>query len=167
MGEQGNDEVLFEEEQRFRQLWLILLVGIEVVIFWGIPVLQIVFLPKEPLVLAFIFWLLFGVILPVFMLVLKMTIKVYKDRIIISFFPIMRPKTIYLKDIEHDEARHYKPIAEYGGWGIRISLKYGKAYNVSGDMGVQLVLKDGKNILIGSQRAEEFAQAITIAMSGK
>jgi TATA-box binding protein (TBP) (component of TFIID and TFIIIB) len=51
-------------------------------------------------------------------------------------------------------------LLEYGGWGIKYGRK-GKAYNVSGNRGVQLVFKDGKQLLIGSQRAEELAEAIS------
>ncbi len=57
------------------------------------------------------------------------------------------------------EMRRYKPLAEYGGWGYRIGPS-GKAYNAQGDEGVQLVLKDGGRVLIGSQRAAELAAAI-------
>jgi hypothetical protein len=39
---------------------------------------------------------------------------------------------------------------EYGGWGIKYG-KMGKAYNVSGNRGVQLEFTDGKRLLIGSQ----------------
>ena len=58
------------------------------------------------------------------------------------------------------EARTYRPILEYGGWGIRYTMGRGWAYNVSGNQGVQLELASGKRILIGSQRAEELARAI-------
>ena len=36
----------------------------------------------------------------------------------------------------------------------------GRAYNVSGDRGVELTLANGKRVLIGSQRSEELAEAI-------
>jgi len=55
--------------------------------------------------------------------------------------------------------RTYKPIREYGGWGIRFSRK-GRSYNVSGDRGVQLELTEGMLLLIGSQKAEQLADAI-------
>jgi hypothetical protein len=59
------------------------------------------------------------------------------------------------------EARTYRPILEYGGWGIRYSpFAKGWAYNVSGNQGVQLELASGKRILIGPQRAEELARAV-------
>ena len=55
--------------------------------------------------------------------------------------------------------RTYNPIREYGGWGIRYGLK-SKAYNVHGNHGVQLELLNRKRLLIGSQRSEEFANAL-------
>jgi len=57
------------------------------------------------------------------------------------------------------EMRTYRSFREYGGHGIRYSNN-GKAYNVSGDRGVQIELLNGNRVLIGSQRAEELVQAI-------
>ena len=34
------------------------------------------------------------------------------------------------------------------------------AYNVSGDRGVELTLKDGRRVMLGSQRADELAAVI-------
>jgi hypothetical protein len=62
----------------------------------------------------------------------------------------------------HAEVRTYSPLREYGGWGIRGPRKR-RAYNVSGDEGVQLVLVDGCVVLIGSQRANELADPIAPA----
>jgi len=59
------------------------------------------------------------------------------------------------EDIERAYVRQYKPIWEYGGWGMRYSLRNGDAYNVSGNMGLQLVMKNGKKILIGTQKPDE------------
>jgi len=52
--------------------------------------------------------------------------------------------------------REYRPVKEYGGWGFRGSFKRGKAINLKGDVGVQLVFKDGKRLLIGTQKPEAF-----------
>lgn len=68
-------------------------------------------------------------------------------------------RLIRFSDIASAAARQYKPIMEYGGWGFRIGPS-GKAYNAQGDEGVQLVLKDGGRVLIGSQRAHELAGVI-------
>jgi hypothetical protein len=68
-----------------------------------------------------------------------------------------------LAEIVHRETRTYRPILEYGGWGVRYSfVRKGWAYTVSGNRGVQLQLANGKRILVGSQRAEELARAIGV-----
>ena len=53
----------------------------------------------------------------------------------------------------------YKPLAEYGGWGIKYGFK-GKAYNVSGNKGVKIFLKNGLNIMFGSQKYNDLAKAL-------
>lgn len=58
------------------------------------------------------------------------------------------------EDIRVAYVRQYKPIGEYGGWGIRRGME-GRAYNAKGNMGLQLVLNNGTKILIGTSLAEE------------
>jgi len=59
--------------------------------------------------------------------------------------------------------RGYSPISEYGGWGMRYSLSgKGRALNVSGRTGVQLVFKDGKKLLIGTQKADDIMQVLAV-----
>ena len=55
---------------------------------------------------------------------------------------------------------------DYSGLGIRHGRK-GKAYNVSGNRGVQLGLSNGKQLMIGTQRPEELAEALSLVMKGK
>ena len=52
-----------------------------------------------------------------------------------------------MKDIEEAE------LIKYGfvGYGIRLSIKYGSVYNVKGDKGLRITLKNGKKYLIGTQ----------------
>ncbi len=69
-------------------------------------------------------------------------------------------RLIRFEEIESAAMREYKPLIEYGGWGYRIGPS-GKAYNAQGNEGVQLVLKNGKRVLIGSQRALELAMLIS------
>ena len=97
----------------------------------------------------------------VLFLLLKLETEVRPDGLYIRFFPAhIHFKRFGAEDLSEYYAREYKPLREYGGWGIRCSLKKGKAYNVSGNKGVQLVFKNGKRLLIGSQRAEELEEAI-------
>ena len=50
---------------------------------------------------------------------------------------------------------------EYGGWGLRLGLfGNGKAFNVSGDKGLQLEFTDNKKLLIGTNRPEELTETL-------
>lgn len=71
-------------------------------------------------------------------------------------FPARR---IALSDVTRAEVRTYRPIREYGGWGIRWG-RDGMAYNARGNRGVQLELKDGRRVLIGSQEPERLLAAM-------
>ena len=94
------------------------------------------------------------------MYVVKLVTEVREDGIYIRFYPL-RSRKISFSEITKCAVREYSPIREYGGWGIRCGSN-GKAYNVSGSRGVQLEFSNGKQLLIGSQEAEELAEAINV-----
>ncbi len=159
----------YREEQRFRQWWIWLLIGFLAALQWWGFVQQILLGQPwgdrpAPDWMMILFWLAFGIGMPVFFLYLRLTVMVTDGTIDIHFRPLTR-RRIPVADVAHVEARTYSPLREYGGWGIR-GLGSNRAYNVSGDQGVELTLFDGHKVLIGSQRAEELAQAIAAAQSG-
>jgi hypothetical protein len=100
-------------------------------------------------------WLFYG---------LKLLVEVREDGVHINFAPLVR-RTVLFENIVSCEVRTYRPMREYGGWSVKYG-RAGKAYNVSGNRGVQLKLSNGKGLLIGSQRPEELAQAIQAGMRG-
>ncbi len=75
-----------------------------------------------------------------------------------ALFPLYR-RRIRLADITAAEAVTYSPLVEYGGWGIK-GLPGNSAINARGNRGVRLTLRDGRRILIGSQRPDELAAAL-------
>ena len=158
----------FSETQRFTQLWLWALVLLVTALGWWAFTEQIIFgsefgtNPATHSVLWVIF-VLFGLGFPVFFRSLKLVTKLRDDHVYLRYYPIYRRRILYT-DIKSVSTRQYRPIVEYGGWGIRWSPANGMAYNVSGNMGVQLELTNGKHLLIGSQRAEELEQAIKSRM---
>ena len=89
---------------------------------------------------------------------LKLITEVDDDGVHIRFYPLGR-KHVRFENILSCTSRTYSPIREYGGWGIRFSRK-GMAYNVSGNLGVQLQLLHARPLLIGSQQADELARII-------
>jgi len=97
----------------------------------------------------------------------RLITEVREDGIYIRFVPFhRRSRKIPFKDLKEYQVRTYRPILDYGGWGIRCGLK-GKAYTVSGNRGVQLELTSGERLLVGSQRPEELWQAIRAQSDGR
>jgi hypothetical protein len=163
-------EVVFREVQRF-SLWLRLffvasmLFGVTIMVYAKATSGSL----REPLpilVTAGLTFLLLG--LAVFFFTMRLETEVRPDGIYFRFFPMQ----IHYKKLTPGElvdcyARQYRPILEYGGWGIRCGFRGGRAYNVSGDRGVQLVLGDGRQLLIGSQKSDQLAEAICSLMTGR
>lgn len=78
----------------------------------------------------------------------------------IRWYPLhLRWRQIPLEGVERVEAVKYRPIWEYGGYGIRMGLR-SRAYNVVGNQGVRLHYEGGRHLLIGSRRPEELAEAV-------
>ncbi|MBL7884131.1 MAG: hypothetical protein JNL69_08675 [Bacteroidia bacterium] len=59
------------------------------------------------------------------------------------------------EDISECFVREYKPLWEYGGWGLRYTIRNGKAFNTMGNKGLQIILKDGSKVLVGTQKSED------------
>ncbi len=73
-------------------------------------------------------------------------------------------------NISHVYVRDYHPFREFGGRGLRLSrwhftgkiLHFSRsiAYTIGGKTGLQLELKDGKKILIGTQQPDELKRVL-------
>jgi hypothetical protein len=72
---------------------------------------------------------------------------------------LWRRRRVPLSTVRAAEPVRFDPAREYGGYGIRSGPR-GLAYIASGNDGVQLELKDGSKLLIGSQQSEELAEHI-------
>jgi hypothetical protein len=113
----------------------------------------------------FVFVAIVGGGLPLFMYSTGLDKSVRNCGVCIRFRPFHRKWVVFgFEDIMKVEATTYNPLRDYGGWGIRYGKK-GKAYNVSGDQGVRLTLKDGKTVLIGSKNHEMLCSAINEFLS--
>ncbi|MCZ2102651.1 MAG: hypothetical protein LC107_14070 [Chitinophagales bacterium] len=157
---------LFEERQRFTQWWLwVLLTAVNLPFLYGIFQQIIMGVPfgdkpmsdKGLLLTGGLLWLVV-----ILFFSLKLETRIYEDRIEVRFFPLqLKTNVYYWDDIASAELRTYAPLKEYGGWGLRCSFcGYGKALNVSGNQGLQLVFKDGKKLLIGTGKQEVLAYVL-------
>ena len=141
---------IFEENQKFTQWWLW-------VILLSFPIISVGPFDDNEIN---IYYVLIGLLIPCFFFLLQLRVKVSAEGLHYQFFPFhIKSHTIKLEDIEKFKAMEYSPLKEYGGWGIKYRFK-GKAYNVSGNKGVKIFLKNGLNIMFGSQKYNELAKAL-------
>lgn len=164
------NDLIFHEVQRF-SLWfrlpfafsipiLILIAGFPEKVFG----LRQDLLELSWLVWAAIFLIFFSIVISIFFAMVKLETRVRRDGLYVRVFPFHTDyKKFTAESLSEYYVCKYRPLLEYGGWGIRFG-KSGKAYNMRGNKGVQLVFKDGKRLLIGSQRPDELAEAMSSIM---
>ncbi len=165
------ETILFNEKQKFKW-WVFLILffalgtvlsGIIINLFNDTP---------QPVGIGNSVAILFGVSVSVVLIVLfavaNLKIEIDEFYLTYQFFPFhFSKKKIHWEDVKRAYIRTYKPLIEYGGWGIRYSFKNGTAYNLSGKTGLQLELKNGKKILFGTQRQEDLQQVMQLLYDKK
>jgi len=161
--------VFFTETQRMRFWWVWLLVAAAAGFAWWTFVQGVIFgqpVGDNPppywaywLILAFA-----GIGLPWLIYALRMTTTVTRELLTVRYWPFVT-RRIPVGEIDSFAACQYRPIREFGGWGIRWAGKRGMAYSMYGHEGVQLELQNGHKILVGSQQATQFEIALKRAQS--
>ena len=142
----------FYEIQQFREVWIWL-----IIIIVEFALIHTIFSAMMSLLVSIVIVSIgFGFIWLFYRMYLLTVIK--EDGIQIKFFPFT-DFIIPFNKIKDYKIRQYRPIAEYGGWGIRFN-KFGKAYTVSGKIGLQIKLSSGKSILIGTQNPDALLQSV-------
>ena len=143
----------FHEEQRPGQLWTLLAIGAAaLVLAFVLP--QAAVLPGSVVLL-----LLLTLVVTVLLLAARLVVDVDREEITIHFRLIWPTKRISIAEVRRAYAMKYRPIIDYGGYGVRLGLK-GWAYNVSGDEGVLVEMTSGARLMIGSRRPKELEAAI-------
>jgi hypothetical protein len=158
------NDVRFHEVQRFRQWWLWALLLLIATGAWGWFLAQVVLGlevgPKTaPDWSVAVMAAVFGTAMPLWFVWLAMETTVDSREVRLRFWPLADVR-VPRAQVASVEAVTYSPIGEYGGWGVRWGGRRNWCYNVSGDRGVRVTRTDGSLILIGSQHADELAEAI-------
>lgn len=156
---------VFTEQQRFTQTWFLAVLLVSLI--GPIVIITNQFLKKNSSMdvteFTVVISLLLITIIPIFFFTLKTRID--EIGVHYQFTPFhLSKKTILWNEIDKAYVRKYDAISEYGGWGLKggwfWKKKNGVAYNVSGDIGVQLKLANGKKILIGTKKQQDIERTI-------
>jgi hypothetical protein len=142
-----NTPILFHEKQRFSK-WFLLLVFLPAILSAAV-VFRFAETGKDPE--AFIG---LGIALLAGALMVLVTLETSLTAIGVSvrFIPFLRKTSVFLfEEIASLEVVTYRPIREYGGWGLRRG-KNGLAYSVSGKQGVLITFKEPKKLFWGKHK---------------
>ncbi|MDE2882950.1 MAG: hypothetical protein OXU69_09585 [Gemmatimonadota bacterium] len=95
---------------------------------------------------------------------IRLDVEVRADHIFIAFGPVnLVRKRISFSDIESVRGLTFRPLIEFGGWGIR--WRPGRtAWTIRGNQAAAITLSGGKQIYVGSQHPQRLAGAIQAAM---
>lgn len=144
-----------EEVQKLDSVWPLVAVAVPLAVNW---VLYFVFFERD--MTPFYASMGTSLALALFLHFSKLTTRWDGTILSIQFRPFhYKSVMIEGKDIISAEICQYNPIRQFGGWGIRSSRKHGKAYSVYGTTGIQLHLRNGQKVLVGTNKAgtwEEF-----------
>ena len=148
----------FREEQRFEWFWTAMFCVPALIVGYGLY--RELWL-NQPFLSGALLWPAFVVVVVValWLLLLKLVTEVRGDGLFIWFVWLWPKRTIPWDQIRSVETRTYRPIRDFGGWGVRWDAR-GIVYHARGNRGARLVLASGERVLIGSQRADELARAI-------
>lgn len=163
----AHTKAFFNERQYFRQWWVIVIFLLLNLLFVYAFVTQVIMgvpfgnnpMSNGGLIAVLVFMAVFAALF----FSINLQTRVFHDGIQLRFFPFIRNKSFLFSEIEEASIRQYKPLIEFGGWGLRANFS-GVAYTISGNQGLQLKLKNGKQFLIGTRKPEELAKAIKAAM---
>ena len=159
---------VFLEVQKFTQVWLHILMWFS----FSIPMFFVSYEwftdrdnNNDSLVGLIVVLVAFGLTYG-FILSLKLKTRIYEKGVSFRFIPFhFNYKFISWDKIDKAYVRKYDAISDYGGWGLKGGKLWDKnkgiAYNVKGNIGLQLELKNGKKILIGTQKEAELTRVLS------
>lgn len=108
--------------------------------------------PGEPWVILVVWILIMS-----FLLSMKLESRADANKLEYRLFPFqIRFRAIPFSEISHWEVRKYKPLAEFGGWGLRINRRGVTAFTIRGNYGIEVHTSAGKKILLGTASPEKW-----------
>jgi hypothetical protein len=183
-----NDKILFSEQQKFRQPWLwimlIAMLGIPFIFIRGF-VQQVIHgqpwgdnpMSDTELIICTIVVIVIIVTSIILLWITRLETFVTSSEINVKFFPFQRSfQHFKWEDIVNASIQKINPMKQ-GGWGFRSKSGFGfrvgldgikltnfmsknVIYSVSGKYGLQLELKNGKKVIIGTGKAKELEAVI-------
>jgi hypothetical protein len=91
---------------------------------------------------------------------IQLKTKIEASGVTYKFAPFISTKHIGWKEIAQANVTDYQPIKEFGGWGFRAGFAKKQALSIWGKQALRLKLKDGRELVLGTQRPEELSAVV-------
>lgn len=162
---------IYSEELKYRQPAAWILITVISGLVWYAFIEQIVLSQPfgsnpAPDILLWIFFVIIGLGFPWLFIVMGLQVRLKRDRLVIRFFPFYK-KEILLNDIFSFKVRTFRPVMEFGGWGIRYDFQKTTAFIVSGNKAIEITTKQGRIYLINSQDCRKFETSLMALIPDK
>ena len=158
------DRTLFREVQRFPLRRTGVALAVPPACMLGLLVWQVILghpWGKQPMSNANVIgWTVFLWLIYIRLVTVRLITEVRQGELIIEMRGLWRSRRVPLDRIQSVETIAYDPARDFGGYGIRTTGE-GKAYIASGGRGVRVSLASGEKLIVGSQRSDELAGALS------
>jgi len=151
------DTITFREVQKI-PIW------VSVIVSSPVAIIGIVQLFSDCIgIETFLYTAIVCLLLAVFLLLFRLDTVVSSQQFAYRLYPLqLKFRQVSVSDVKQIRIRRYRPIAEYGGWGIRFG-RSGSAVNLKGDTGVQIIFNNGKKLLVGTSKPGPLEDALAVA----
>lgn len=157
------DRLLYREVSARKRWWMWLLGLLPAALAWTFFALDVVLGVRidddAPAALPWVLVAVLGVLLPLFVVSLRLIVEVRPGDLRWRYVPIWGGR-IAIADVREAHAREFRPVSEYMGWGLRWAPGKGWCATVSGTRGVQLELASGRRFLLESREPRLLLAAI-------
>jgi hypothetical protein len=162
-------KLLFEEKQRYTQWWLWTIIGVNATIViamfsyalykqlvlgepWGNKPMS-----DDGLIGVSLFVISAMVIMLLVFFNSVLEVAVDKGSVSYRYIPLLRK----WRRLERENILHYQ-VKKYflKGYGVKYDFHGNKTINVKGHMGIEFTMLDGHKLFLGTQRPEDFLQAL-------
>jgi hypothetical protein len=108
---------------------------------------------------AFVWTTVLGIVIILALLIAPLTIEVDADHIHVRLAWLWH-RDIPLANVNAVEAREYRALRQFGGWGWRVGRDGSRAYTMTGNAAAVVTLRDGREIYLGARNTNALAEQI-------
>jgi hypothetical protein len=156
--------IVFREVQRFPLRRVALALASPPCFMLGLLIWQVILghtWGKHPMSNADVIgWTVFLWLIYLRLITVRLVTQVRRGELVIAMRGLWRLRRVPLDRIQSIETITHDIARDYGGYGIR-STREGKAYVAGGGRGVRVTLDKGEKLVVGSERPDELAAALS------